>query len=118
MVGILDSQNDAIIALRKEEENGSQPLKKSQIIFENNQSKKLFDFSLLDDESVQIEQKINEPCFIELKSYNQEQNQQLDRISETIGLAQQNQRKEYKTLKQILFKDNIKHGAQNKVEVY
>ena len=55
MVGILDSQNDAIIALRKEEEYSSQPLKKSQIIFENNQSKKLFDFSLLDDESVQIE---------------------------------------------------------------
>ena len=54
MVGILDSQNDAIIALRKEEENSSQPLR-SQIIFENNQSKKLFEFSLLDDESVQIE---------------------------------------------------------------
>ena len=50
MVEILDSQNDAIIALRNEKQKSNQPIQKSQIIYQNNQSKNLFDYSLLDGE--------------------------------------------------------------------
>ena len=48
----------------KDEESNEQDLAKPEIIFENKRSKKLLNYSLLDDDPAHVEAMINEPCFV------------------------------------------------------